>query len=72
MVDVGGPGGSSPELAPTDFTLWLIPHTLELTTLGELEVGSRVNLEADLIAKYVERLTLMGGASLTPPAEEHA
>lgn len=58
LVDVGGPGGSAPELGSADFTLWLIPHTLSVTTLGELKAGSRVNLEADLIAKYVERLTL--------------
>ena len=36
LVDVGGPGGSSPKLAPHEFTLWLIPHTLQVTTLGEL------------------------------------
>ena len=58
VVDCGGPGGSDPSLAPWEFTLWLIPHTLEATTLGELEPGSRVNLEADLIAKYLERLQL--------------
>jgi riboflavin synthase len=34
----------------------LIPHTLSHTTLGELRAGSRVNLEVDLIARYVERL----------------
>jgi riboflavin synthase len=34
----------------------LIPHTLSHTTLGELGAGSRVNLEIDLIARYVERL----------------
>jgi len=34
----------------------LIPHTLTHTTLGELKAGSRVNLEVDLIARYVERL----------------
>jgi len=59
VVDVGGPGGSSPALPANVFTLWLIPHTLEVTTLGELKAGSLVNLEADLIAKYLERLTLM-------------
>lgn len=58
LVDVGGPGGSQPELGTNEFTLWLIPHTLSITTLGELKKGSRVNLEPDLIAKYVERLTL--------------
>jgi riboflavin synthase len=39
------------------FSVNLIPHTLEVTTLGELEVGVRVNLEIDLLARYVERLT---------------
>ncbi len=34
----------------------LIPHTLEHTTLGTLAVGARVNLEIDLIARYVERM----------------
>lgn len=58
VVDCGGAGGSDSTLAPWEFTLWLIPHTLEATTLGELEPGSRVNLEADLIAKYLERLQL--------------
>lgn len=59
LVDVGGPGGSTPNLAPDEFTLWLIPHTLAVTTLGELKPGDRVNLEADLVAKYVERLVLL-------------
>ncbi|NDP49199.1 MAG: riboflavin synthase, partial [Sulfuriferula multivorans] len=39
------------------FTLNLIPHTLEQTTLKILHAGSRVNLEVDMIARYVERLT---------------
>jgi riboflavin synthase len=38
------------------FTVNLIPHTLAVTTLSQLAVGARVNLEADLIARYVERL----------------
>jgi riboflavin synthase len=38
------------------FEVSLIPTTLELTTLGKAEVGTRVNLEVDVIAKYVERL----------------
>lgn len=59
VVDVGGPAGTDPSLALPEFTLWLIPHTLEASTLGELEAGSEVNLEADLIAKYLERLQLM-------------
>jgi riboflavin synthase len=39
------------------FSVNLIPHTLEVTTLGALAVGVRVNLEIDLLARYVERLT---------------
>lgn len=39
------------------FSLNLIPHTLEMTTLQQLGVGSRVNLEIDQIARYVERMT---------------
>jgi riboflavin synthase len=38
------------------FAVALIPHTLAVTTLGELEPGRTVNLEADVLAKYVERL----------------
>ncbi len=43
------------------FAVSLIPHTREVTSLGRLVPGDRVNLEADLFGKYVERLT---GASL--------
>ena len=38
------------------FSVNLIPHTLAVTTLGALRGGARVNLEVDLIARYVERL----------------
>jgi riboflavin synthase len=40
------------------FDLNIVPHTLQATTLGELQAGSRVNLEVDLIARYLERLLL--------------
>lgn len=46
------------------FEVGLIPTTLELTTLGGLRPGSGVNLEADVIAKYVERL--LGAGTVTP------
>jgi riboflavin synthase len=39
-----------------ELSINLIPHTLESTTLGGLLVGSKVNLEIDLIARYVERM----------------
>ena len=38
------------------FEVALIPLTLEVTTLGTLQVGDRVNLEVDLVARYLERL----------------
>ncbi|GAB3113535.1 riboflavin synthase [Janibacter alkaliphilus] len=38
------------------FAVGLVPTTLELTTLGRKQVGDRVNLEVDVLAKYVERL----------------
>lgn len=38
------------------FAVALIPHTLEITTLGLLKEGDQVNLEMDVLAKYVERL----------------
>ena len=60
VVDVGGPAGSSDELDAATFTLWLIPHTLSVTTLGELGVGDRVNLEPDALARHVERLLALG------------
>ncbi len=40
--------------------VWLIPHTLEVTNLCERKPGDRVNLEFDLLAKYMERLLLEG------------
>jgi len=44
------------EVDGSKFSVCLIPHTLEITTLGGLETGDEVNLEVDLIARYLERL----------------
>ena len=38
------------------FSVNLIPHTLEVTTMGELQTGTEVNLEVDVMARYLERL----------------
>ncbi|MGQ0547872.1 MAG: riboflavin synthase [Betaproteobacteria bacterium] len=43
-------------MADDAFEVNLIPHTLEVTTLGRLSPGTKVNLEVDLVARYVERL----------------
>jgi riboflavin synthase alpha subunit len=42
------------------FSINLIPHTVEVTTLKRLHPGARVNLEIDLIARYVERMLTAG------------
>lgn len=48
------------------FSVALVPHTLSVTTLGNLDVGERVNVEVDVVAKYVERLI----GALAPQREE--
>ena len=44
-----------------EFSINVIPHTIENTTLGELATGQQVNLEVDLIARYVERMLSLTG-----------
>jgi riboflavin synthase len=44
------------EVAADSFAVWLIPHTLAVTSLGDRAVGDAVNLEFDLLGKYVEKL----------------
>ena len=51
--------------AACEFSVNLIPHTVEQTTLRDLAVGRRVNLEVDLIARYVERM--LGAAAAAAP-----
>lgn len=55
-ITVDGVSLTVAEIGARSFTVSLIPETLKRTTLGNLAKGSRVNLEADLLAKYVERL----------------
>ena len=61
-VTVDGVSLTVAELRDGAFVVALVPHTLEVTTLGAARPGQRVNLEADVLAKYVERLMLPGGA----------
>ncbi|MEE4217907.1 MAG: riboflavin synthase [Xanthomonadales bacterium] len=44
------------EVDGSHFSVCLIPHTMEITTLGQLQPGDEINLEVDLIARYLERL----------------
>jgi riboflavin synthase len=55
-IAVDGVALTITRVAPESFEVALIPHTLEATTLGALQTGDSVNLEADVLAKYVERL----------------
>lgn len=55
-ITVDGTSLTVNAVAGGTFTINLIPHTLENTTLHRLQPGSKVNLEVDLIARYCERL----------------
>jgi riboflavin synthase len=50
------------DVSETAFTVSLIPHTLNATTAGAWHLGSRVNIEVDLIARYVQRALMEAGA----------
>lgn len=55
-VTVNGVSLTVNRVEGTDFSINLIPHTVAVTNLRHLQCGSRVNLEIDLIARYVERM----------------
>jgi riboflavin synthase len=61
-VTIDGVSLTVNEVDASEFGVNLIPHTQAVTTLGRLEAGSRVNIEVDQVARYVERL-LAAGAS---------
>lgn len=52
-----------------EFELNIVPHTIEKTVIGSYQVGSQVNLEVDVIARYLERL-LMGDNAAKPGKEQ--
>ena len=55
-IAVDGVSLTVTEVDERSFTVSLIPETLQRTNLGQLEAGSRLNLEVDVLAKYVEKL----------------
>jgi riboflavin synthase len=57
-IAVNGVSLTVAALDASGFAVALVPHTRAATTLGGLEPGDAVNLEADVVAKYVERLTM--------------
>jgi riboflavin synthase alpha subunit len=60
-VAVDGVSLTVARLGARDFEIMLIPHTLAATTLGGLRKGQRVNLEMDMIGKYVQRILEVRG-----------
>jgi riboflavin synthase len=81
-ITVDGVSLTVASVGPDSFSVSLIPTTLALTTLGHKGTGERVNLEVDVIAKYVERLlvtpapttttdTTTATATATAPREIH-
>lgn len=55
-VTINGVSLTVNDVNDTEFTVNLIPHTLQATNLHQLKTGDRANLEADLLARYAERL----------------
>ena len=55
-ITVNGVSLTVNEVRGAEFTVNLIPHTLAKTNLGEVRAGDKVNLEADMLARYAERL----------------
>ena len=59
-VAVDGVSLTVVDVVETRFSVALIPHTLEVTTLGVRQTGARVNIETDILAKYVQKLVAGG------------
>jgi riboflavin synthase len=57
-ITVDGVSLTVNEVKGASFMLWLIPHTLQETVMGQYKIGTHVNLEVDIIARYLERLLL--------------
>ncbi len=55
-ITINGVSLTVNSIASDEFTINLIPHTLEVTTLKHLKPGARVNLEVDLLARYIDRM----------------
>jgi riboflavin synthase len=55
-ITINGVSLTVNQVAGNVFSVNLIPYTLEVTTLNELRAGDKVNVEIDLIARYVERI----------------
>ncbi|RFC46540.1 MAG: riboflavin synthase [Verrucomicrobia bacterium] len=68
-ITVDGMSLTIAELEPDRFTLWITPHTWAVTNLRHRQVGDRVNLEFDVLAKYVQRA--LSGDLHGSPTDNH-
>lgn len=58
-ITVDGASLTVNSCGPGFFSVSVIPHTLKVTTLGELKVGNKVNIEVDVLGKYIEKLLVI-------------
>ena len=72
-ITVDGVSLTVVDARPRSFTVWTIPHTREVTTLGKRKPGDSVNIECDLLGKYVERLLQVSSSADAPvgPVSNH-
>ena len=56
-------------VTPESFTLNIIPYTIKTTTIGRKKIGDKVNLEGDILGKYIEKMFTVPGFSM--PTEHH-
>jgi riboflavin synthase len=70
-IAVDGVSLTVAELDDESFTVSLIPETLERTNLGNTEPGARVNLEVDVLAKYVEKAVQSTAGQASPKGEQY-
>jgi riboflavin synthase len=68
-ITVDGVSLTVSALHPDRFEVALIPHTLEVTTLSQLRPGDRVNLEVDVLGKYVHRILAARGLADPLPGD---
>jgi len=64
-VTVDGVSLTVNEVSATSFEINIIPHTAEVTIIGDYAVGTKVNVEVDLLARYIERLLAKDGEGLS-------
>jgi riboflavin synthase len=58
-IAVNGISLTVAEVLPNSFVAWIIPHTKTLTNLDRVQAGDLMNLEFDILAKYVERMLVL-------------